>query len=139
MWYCWNNTDIALIYYSNGVVSLLAYVLGPLPKAFEILRVRCLQFFFSSVTINSDKFQHGNLLSLTKKIFCDCILLRCLFPFVNYKFLLSKSESVKCSLIESVIYLFTDSSEKKYFSLSNQSIFTEIISKSSCEWLKYTL
>ena len=47
-----------------------------------------------------------------------------------YKFtLLSKSESVKFSLIESVICLFTDSSVKKYFSLSNQSIFTEVISK----------
>ena len=43
--------------------------------------------------------------------------------------LLSKSESVKFSLIESVIYLFTDSSVKKYFSLSNQSIFTEITSE----------
>ena len=43
--------------------------------------------------------------------------------------LLSKSESVKFSLIESVICLFTDSSVKKYFSLSNQSIFTEIISE----------
>ena len=32
-------------------------------------------------------------------------------------------------MIESVIYLFTDSSMKKYFSLSNQSIFTEIISE----------
>ena len=40
-----------------------------------------------------------------------------------------KSESVKFSLIESVICLFTDSSEKKYFSLLNQSIFTEIISE----------
>ena len=60
--------------------------------------------------------------------------------------LLSKSESVKFSLIESVIclfteisvkkyfsllnqFIFTDSSMKKYFSLSNQSIFTEIISE----------
>ena len=43
--------------------------------------------------------------------------------------LLSKSESVKFSLIESVICLFTDSSVKKYFSLSNQSIYTEIISE----------
>ena len=42
---------------------------------------------------------------------------------------LSKSESVKFSLIESVICLFTDSSVKKYFSLLNQSIFTEIISE----------
>ena len=36
-------------------------------------------------------------------------------------FLLSKSESVIC--------LFTDSSAKKYFSLLNQLIFTEIISE----------
>ena len=65
---------------------------------------------------------------------------------------LSKSESVKVSLIESVIclftnssvkkyfsllnqLLFTDSSVKKYFSLSNQSIFTEIISEI---WLIYS-
>ena len=39
--------------------------------------------------------------------------------------LLSKSESVKFSLIESVICLFTDSSVKKYFSLLNQLIFTD--------------
>ena len=39
--------------------------------------------------------------------------------------LLSKSESVKFSLIESVIYLFTDSSVTKYFSLLNQLIFTD--------------
>ena len=39
---------------------------------------------------------------------------------------LSKSESVKFSLIESVVCLFTDSSVAKYFSLLNQSIFTEI-------------
>ena len=38
---------------------------------------------------------------------------------------LSKSESVKFSLIESVICLFTDSSVKKYFSLLNQLIFTD--------------
>ena len=43
--------------------------------------------------------------------------------------LLSKSESVKFSLIKSVICFFTDSPVKKYFSLSNQSIFTEIISE----------
>ena len=43
--------------------------------------------------------------------------------------LLSKSESVKFSLIESVICLFTDSSVKKYFSLLNQLISTEIISE----------
>ena len=43
--------------------------------------------------------------------------------------LLSKSESVKFLLIESVICLYTDSSVKKYFSLLNQLIFTEIISK----------
>ena len=39
--------------------------------------------------------------------------------------LLSKSESVKFPLIESVICLFTDSSEKKYFSLLNQLFFTD--------------
>ena len=38
---------------------------------------------------------------------------------------LSKSESVKFSLIESVICLSTDSPEKKYFSLLNQLIFTD--------------
>ena len=43
--------------------------------------------------------------------------------------LLSKSESVKFSLIESVICFFSDSSVKKYFSLSNKSVFTEIISE----------
>ena len=48
----------------------------------------------------------------------------------NYAILiLFKSESVKFSLIESVICVFTDESVKKYFSLSNQSIFTEIISE----------
>ena len=54
--------------------------------------------------------------------------------FLHY-ILLSKSESVKFSLIKSVIYLFTDSSVKKYFSLSNQSVFTEIISEI---WLIYS-
>ena len=67
--------------------------------------------------------------------------------------ILSKSESVKFSLIGSVICLFTDSSVKTYFSLlnqwkiwliwqwkiffslSNQSIFTEIISEI---WLIYS-
>ena len=49
--------------------------------------------------------------------------------------LLSKSESVKFSLIESVICLFTNSSVKKYFSLLNQSIYTEIISEI---WLIYS-
>ena len=50
-------------------------------------------------------------------------------------YLLSKSESVKFSLIESVTCLFTDSPVKKYFSLSNQLIFTEIISEI---WLIYS-
>ena len=40
--------------------------------------------------------------------------------------LISKSNSVKFSLIESVICLFTDSSVKKYFSLSNQSIYSNL-------------
>ena len=40
-------------------------------------------------------------------------------------YILSKSESVKFSLIESVICFFTDSSVKKYFSLLNQLIFTD--------------
>ena len=40
-------------------------------------------------------------------------------------FLLSKSESVKFSLIESMICLFTDSSVKKYFSLLNKLLFTD--------------
>ena len=52
-----------------------------------------------------------------------------------YAKVISKSESVKFSLIESVICLFTDSSVKKYFSLSNQSIFSEIISEI---WLIYS-
>ena len=43
-------------------------------------------------------------------------------------YLLSKSESVKFLLIESVIWLFTDSPVKKYISLLNQLIFTEAIS-----------
>ena len=51
------------------------------------------------------------------------------------RFLLSKSESVKFSLIESVICLLTDSSVKKYFSLLNQLIFTEVISEL---WLIYS-
>ena len=42
--------------------------------------------------------------------------------------LLSESKSVKFSLIESVIRLFTDISAKKYFSL-NQLILTEVISE----------
>ena len=41
------------------------------------------------------------------------------------KIILCKPESVKFSLIESVIYFFTDSSMKKYFSLLNQLIFTD--------------
>ena len=44
------------------------------------------------------------------------------------KALLSKSESVKFLLIESVICLFTDSPVKKYISLLNQLIITEAIS-----------
>ena len=48
----------------------------------------------------------------------------CIQFFNNYS-LLSKSESVKFSLIESVIYLFTDPSVQKYFSLTNQLIFTD--------------
>ena len=42
----------------------------------------------------------------------------------NY-LLLSKSESIKYSLIEPVIYLFTDSSVTTYISLLNQLIFTD--------------
>ena len=38
---------------------------------------------------------------------------------------LCKSESVKFSLIEPVIFIFTDSSVQKYYSLSNQLIFTD--------------
>ena len=45
--------------------------------------------------------------------------------------LLSKSESVEFSLIESVICNFTDSSVQKYFSLTNQLIFTDGISEKS--------
>ena len=48
------------------------------------------------------------------------------YTYLKKKFpLLSKSESVKFSLIESVIWIFTDSSVKKYFSLLNQLIFTD--------------
>ena len=43
--------------------------------------------------------------------------------------ILSKSESVIFSLIEPVICLFTDSSVQKYFSLSNQLIFTDWINE----------
>ena len=43
----------------------------------------------------------------------------------NGSYILSKSESVKSSLIESVICLFTDLSVQKYFSLTNQLIFTD--------------
>ena len=43
--------------------------------------------------------------------------------------ILFKSESVEFLLIESVICLLTDSSVKKYFSLTNQLIFTDWISK----------
>ena len=46
----------------------------------------------------------------------------------QYASVLSKSESVKLSQIESVTYLFTDSPVKKYISLLNQLIFTESIS-----------
>ena len=42
-----------------------------------------------------------------------------------YFYLLSKYESVKLSLIESVICLSIDSSVNKYFSLLNQLIFTD--------------
>ena len=45
--------------------------------------------------------------------------------------LLSESESVEFSLIESVICLFTDLSEKKYFSLLNQLILNKWISEKS--------
>ena len=48
---------------------------------------------------------------------------------------LSKSESVEFLLIKSAICLFTDSSVKKYFSLLNQLIFTEILSEI---WLIYS-
>ena len=48
-----------------------------------------------------------------------------LVQFFNFGYLLSKSESVEFSLIESVICLFIDLSVQKYFSLSNQLIFTD--------------
>ena len=44
-------------------------------------------------------------------------------------FSLSKFESVKFSLIELVIWLFTDSSVQKYYSLTNQLIFTDFINE----------
>ena len=46
------------------------------------------------------------------------------FKIKNLDSSLSKSESVKFLLIESVIYLFTDSPVKKYISLLNQLIIT---------------
>ena len=51
-------------------------------------------------------------------------------------YLLSKSESVKFLLIESVICLFTDSPVIKYISLLNQLIITEEISGI---WLKQSV
>ena len=45
------------------------------------------------------------------------------------KKLLSKSESVKFLLIESMVFFFTDSSMKNYFTMLNQFIFTEVISE----------
>ena len=52
-----------------------------------------------------------------------------------YFWVFSKSESVKFSLIKSVIYLFTDLSVKKYFPLLNQLIFTD----SSVEKIFFTV
>ena len=52
-----------------------------------------------------------------------------LFDSFHQSDLLSKSESVKFSLIESVICLFTDSSVQKYFSLPNQLIFADWINE----------
>ena len=46
-----------------------------------------------------------------------------------YEFTLSKSESVKFSLIEPVICIFTDSSVRKYSSLLNQLISTDLTVK----------
>ena len=42
---------------------------------------------------------------------------------------LSKSESVKFSLIEPVIFMFSDSSVQTYYSLLNQLIFPEVINE----------
>ena len=53
------------------------------------------------------------------------VLISKIFILTYFNILLSKSESVKFSLIESVICLFTDSSVKKYFSLLNQLISTD--------------
>ena len=44
---------------------------------------------------------------------------------LEFQLVLSKSESVKFSLIESVICYFTDSPVKKYISLFNQLIITD--------------
>ena len=60
-------------------------------------------------------------------IIFPCIILFNIFYSQNLWLqfiMLSKSESVKFSLIEPVICLFTDLSMKKYFSLLNQLIFT---------------
>ena len=51
-----------------------------------------------------------------------------MFKLEKSQDLLSKSESVKFLLIESVICLFTDSPVKKYISLLNQLIITKWIS-----------
>ena len=80
-------------------------------------------FFFK---YTQDEFNIANSHRLKSVIVIQCW---------NTEGLLSKSESVKFSLIESVICLFTDSSVKKYFSLLNQLIFTEIISEI---WLIYS-
>ena len=54
----------------------------------------------------------------------ELIIMRKKNRFFENVTILSKSESVKFSLIESVICLFTDSSVKKYYSLLKQLIFT---------------
>ena len=82
------------------------------------------QDIFLEISFSPRNFFISNL----KQMFCIKFT-----AIENY--LLSKSESVKFSLIESLIRLFTDSSVKKYVLLSNQSIFTEIISEI---WLIYS-
>ena len=57
------------------------------------------------------------------------ILMNTNFILSEFEWVLSKFESVEFSLIESVICLFTDSSVQKYISLTNQLIFTEVISE----------
>ena len=84
-----------LFFYFNDAKSFFNITRGKLPSLVQFLVRR-------DVGPNQD-FHFENSLKITK---------------------LSKSESVKFLLIESVIRLFTDSPAKKYISLLNQLIIT---------------